>query len=338
MNQVRERIHYIDVAKSIAIFLVIIGHINITDQTIKTEIYSFHIPLFFFLSGFVISLKKYDSFKDICIDKFKKIIIPYFWLSLITLIVKTFQSNYEIKDIIVKFCAIFLAIRDTEYYLSLWFLLSLFFSQLLLFVLYKILKKNLYLLCALFICFIIGYYISLNYYVSKNYILFSLDTVPLACFYLGLGYLFKKNYSCLKKRIQLKYILISLFFNILFCFLNYNLFDRRTDLYYQQLNNPFLYLISSLFGIWSILIISKRLENISLLRFIGKNSIFFYAFHKLIFPYADFCILWLSQFSNIFLESYIQISIYLIIIIIILSTVSIFINKYLPFIICKKTK
>ena len=47
------RSNFIDIVKGIGIFLVVLGHQN----TILTqEIYSFHMPLFFFLSGIFIKI------------------------------------------------------------------------------------------------------------------------------------------------------------------------------------------------------------------------------------------------------------------------------------------
>ncbi len=46
------RIGYIDVAKGVAILLVVIGHVSNLPTPIKSSIYSFHMSLFFFLSGY----------------------------------------------------------------------------------------------------------------------------------------------------------------------------------------------------------------------------------------------------------------------------------------------
>ena len=51
-----KRINYIDIAKGLAIICVIIGHTfakyDKLDRLVITFIYSFHVPLFFILSGF----------------------------------------------------------------------------------------------------------------------------------------------------------------------------------------------------------------------------------------------------------------------------------------------
>ena len=72
----KKRIGYIDMAKGLAIILVIIGHISFTPSMGKTILYLFHIPLFFFLSGFTFSIDKYANFRALCqivlMKKFRK--------------------------------------------------------------------------------------------------------------------------------------------------------------------------------------------------------------------------------------------------------------------------
>lgn len=51
----KERIIYIDIMRCSAIILVVVGHINKYNAFIKSYIYSYHKPLFFFIYGIVIS-------------------------------------------------------------------------------------------------------------------------------------------------------------------------------------------------------------------------------------------------------------------------------------------
>ena len=61
----QKRIEFVDVAKGIATILVIIGHLSYTPTHLKIWLYTFHIPLFFFLSGFVLNCNKYKHYHNL---------------------------------------------------------------------------------------------------------------------------------------------------------------------------------------------------------------------------------------------------------------------------------
>lgn len=62
----KDRIILVDWIKAVGIWLVVLGHMPMTNTTFHNVIYSFHIPLFFFISGF---LYKYDSNIKRCMSK-----------------------------------------------------------------------------------------------------------------------------------------------------------------------------------------------------------------------------------------------------------------------------
>ncbi len=64
-----KREYWLDIAKSIGIFLVVLGHTSI-NENLKIFIYSFHMPLFFLISGFL--FKTNDNFKNFFIKQFKR--------------------------------------------------------------------------------------------------------------------------------------------------------------------------------------------------------------------------------------------------------------------------
>lgn len=73
MSMMKERILWIDELKGFTIFLVIIGHILISRflpqfQLFHTVIYSFHMPLFMFLSG-IFSYKALEAVDNQCKKK-----------------------------------------------------------------------------------------------------------------------------------------------------------------------------------------------------------------------------------------------------------------------------
>ena len=69
-----ERLVYIDILKGIAIILVVMGHMFVPytdylDSTVNQMIYSVHMPLFIFLSGFVFHLSQGKHIVRITIAK-----------------------------------------------------------------------------------------------------------------------------------------------------------------------------------------------------------------------------------------------------------------------------
>ena len=101
----QNRIYWIDYAKGIGIFLVVIGHVcrgltlsAIIDPSvaklIDQWIYAFHMPIFFFLSGLLIQPSVSKTLKDFVINKLNTLAYPYFvWSILQGMLVSTVQST-----------------------------------------------------------------------------------------------------------------------------------------------------------------------------------------------------------------------------------------------------
>jgi len=89
----KKRVTYLDLAKGIGIILVVLGHMENINAGLRTWISSFHMPLFFVISGMLIALKKEDlivtelnskeGLKQLIAKKARGILIPYAWFSLI---------------------------------------------------------------------------------------------------------------------------------------------------------------------------------------------------------------------------------------------------------------
>ena len=72
----KERIDWPDIAKGLGIFLVVLGH-NSIPSGFFGWIYSFHMPLFFYLSGFLFSNDKYNSTWELVLKKAQTLLLPY---------------------------------------------------------------------------------------------------------------------------------------------------------------------------------------------------------------------------------------------------------------------
>lgn len=115
------RIDWIDWAKSLAIFLVVLGHLR---NPIMGKLFCFHMPFFFILSGF---LMKKRSFKEELKRSAHSLLIPYVIYNIYLLIYSYFtgelKPNYPLMMLIGNQWELSMACRP------LWFLLSLFIMR-----------------------------------------------------------------------------------------------------------------------------------------------------------------------------------------------------------------
>ena len=90
----KTKINYIDYSKGIAILFVIFGHVYWGNNIVTTWIYSFHMPLFFIISGFLLKLNKNKDTKSMILKKFKSLMVPYILFSIISIL-----GYYLINDL-----------------------------------------------------------------------------------------------------------------------------------------------------------------------------------------------------------------------------------------------
>lgn len=156
----RQRESYFDNAKFILMFFVVFGHIlrtyidkNDTIYALYNTIYTFHMPAFILLSGFFAKgFNKKGYIKKLS----TKLILPYLSFQILYSIYYYFlfdQSKLEF------------AALDPNW--SLWFLLSLFFWNLMLFIFTK-LKPSAGILLAIGIALLIGYIDTISTYLSLS--------------------------------------------------------------------------------------------------------------------------------------------------------------------------
>ena len=75
-----KRIAWIDYGKSLAIFLVVLLHVNCNHEVVKV-INGFIMPLFFLMSGYLFSIDRNPSYKVFVAKRFRQLMVPYLWIS-----------------------------------------------------------------------------------------------------------------------------------------------------------------------------------------------------------------------------------------------------------------
>ncbi len=137
----QKRYEEIDALKGFAMFLVVLGHsiivypINLHENNFFNNLYefvsTFHLPLFFIISGYCFSYK--DSYKQYITKKFKRILIPYLIFSLLNILLRTLAPSLVNKSDDFVTLLMNVIFNGGEY----WFLYTLF----MIFVFYPLIYK-----------------------------------------------------------------------------------------------------------------------------------------------------------------------------------------------------
>ena len=140
-----ERKDYVDFLKAIAIFIVILGHVNCANDSVKELIYSFHMPLFFFSTGLLLK-DSYDVVlsKGYIRKKIERLIVPYLVWGLIF-------SDYSRDNLLKIIYGSYKAIKDTNTLSSIWYIPCLILAELMCCYLIKLSFNKKWLL-VLYMC------------------------------------------------------------------------------------------------------------------------------------------------------------------------------------------
>lgn len=287
----QKRIEWIDICKGIAILLVIIGHSGLTTGfafDVKKLIYSFHMPLFFIISGYLFKKSTTKEFKllDFIYKKIKSLVIPYFSFNIIFLaldICKSIITGESIK-LLNEILGIFVPIRNNVYVGVAWFLIWIFVTEILYYFLVFVLKKDSTVNIVSVLLYFIGFIL-----IKHNIVLpYHIDAALISIVFYNFGNQLKK-YEL--KFINVKCIYFYIFIFIIFFLINNFVIKQlygsnvTLDIYERNLSYPIIYLLVSISGSLIIILISKIIKFSTLkkiFKLFGYNSLCIYGFHTLI--------------------------------------------------------
>lgn len=328
------RYDWIDSLKGMAIILVVIGHINNVSNELNQYIYSFHMPLFFFISGYLFNFEKYaDIGKKYLVKKIDSLIIPYFFFSVISyMFYITMDSLYQpqIQNVEVFregiFFNLYVIICSASRYLintPLWFLPCLFITEALFFVLKKCFKDH-YIVIFTIIFSFIGF---LYHSCIPLRLPWGADIAFTGIVFYSAGYLFRNNYENIFFRKNCSFILFLFLMQIVLSFAN-----PIVDMYSLNYNNYVLFYISAFSGILTYTYFFKMIKPLEILKFYGRNSLTILGFHYLIISVLKYLLPSLFKFFNLEVSESIVVIIKIVLTLIIIIPLIVIINKHFPYI------
>lgn len=125
------RIIALDIAKAICIILVVMGH-YVPDNSpawyvlVHDVIYTFHMPLFMFVSGYVyIATKKRITYGDFLLKKVRRLMVPYLTTSVMVIVIKLLtQGSMSVDNPVTIFSFVEMFYMPVAGYF-LWFIWAL---------------------------------------------------------------------------------------------------------------------------------------------------------------------------------------------------------------------
>jgi len=260
-----KRLDWVDVSKGITILLMVAGHTSIPEP-ISKYIWSFHMPLFFFVSGVFYSEKKYNTFSSLFKRRIFTLLVPYVFFSVVVMLGYYGTVYWNPKELYLGWSGY-----------ALWFIPVLFMSEMLLYPFAKFMNKTItkIIIIVLLLC------LSKLLAMLEIHLPFKIEAVPLSCSFLFMGYVLKE--------ITKKYL--SSIWLILIAFLISVVLSQilpKTDVARNEIGWMFPNYINAIVGIFFVMQLSRLLLsyfNLNLInRFLlwsGRNTLFILAFSQL---------------------------------------------------------
>lgn len=320
-------IRWINNLKGFGILLVVLGHLLPREEFGKW-IYSFHLPLFFYISGYLYSIKPqgaqtvWGGVKK----AFIRLMCPfYFWsylCLLINFVVAVIWCQEQVNLLVRYTVRVTLGggqngLRDLGLSLfPLWFIPPLFCTKVLLIIVRQYIKKESVRIILLLSLSVIG--VCLFYFdIHIPYLPYRLDVAFISIPFVLLGVYHNKLYKKLK-RPSVGLILVCI--GTISSIINSRLSPIGTiEIVDYQISNPFLFYFSAINLCSGFFILFETIiKESSVSEFFGNNSMIVMAFH---FP----ILFWIQHVLSIdFFSQFLFVCV-------ILCVVILLINRFIPF-------
>lgn len=275
MNKNRKENKMISAAKGIGILLVLIGHFGFIPE-VKRFIYLFHMPLFFFLSGYFFKTRSLAELPKYAVSKLKSLYIPFILCNFFALIfhnlfcrigIYSMDDKFNsVSEMIKSSIKILLCMNMEDIVAPLWFLPILMFVCIGYNFITLLIKNEKAVTLCVGAFFLLAYALM---YIGKIGGLFRAEIlVGTGMWTFHIGHVYRKNESVISKYSQSAA-------GILCCILGLILLSLITDvnMIKMRFSNPVFFTLGAVLGINVTLWFASKLQDIDILRHLGNNSL-----------------------------------------------------------------
>lgn len=293
-NKCTDRIDWIDTLKAIGLFFVVLGHTVGIDVWLHNYIFSFHIPLFFFISGYLVKPESltYD-FSWILRRHFRSLILPYWVFGTITYVtwiliadLQHFQGR-EIAMIIEGIEPVVGMLSGNIYCLrhnwALWFIPALFSLHIIYYWLHKHFHSLGLVTAIILLSFVGG--VSRALKLLPFQLPWGIETACVGLAFYGVGQFFRKlsvPFQQIKPLCRCAALVISLAIQVVGVKAN-----GQVNLSDCQLGNRAVFYLVAFNGIcfWSL--VSQVVPPWRIFRAVSQDSVIIFSFNFLCFSIFD---------------------------------------------------
>lgn len=280
-----ERIKWIDFTKSLMIFFVVLIHTH-CNWDVVTTLKTVTMPMFFFMSGFLFSIKRNPTYSGFLYKRFRQLIVPYLWINFIAYFVWLFflrkYGENVVDDIFWYKPLVGMALGIPPEFIHdvpLWSLLCFFLVEAVFYPIYKVIGNPLVISIIFFVIAGIDNYVFSN---TMGGWPMCMAPLPASIAFYSLGYFMRfKGFSFTRQEHGNPILMISSLVVYLVCS---NLNDRVSYFTGYFANYP-LFVVSSFAGcvffIQLCIMISDRVGELRIIKFISTGTLIICGFHLL---------------------------------------------------------
>ncbi len=280
----KKRIVWIDQLRGIAFYFVILGHMVIPAE-LEVWIYSFHMPLFFIISGFNLNVEKMykTDFKSYISHLAKRMLVPYLWLQFAGLGMKyllyVFSQGRELKLAgYIKGILIGNSFISSAPSNPLYFVLLLFLAQIVIWFLIRLTKANKLFSFAGVLA------LSLFSVVTEGKNMpWHINVIPTAMLFMFIGRFLMDLYKAESERLEkLKKPVYAAVCAVLFALgAVLAFFNGRASIHGNLFGKNYIaFVISAVLTSVAFSLVVMVLPTMKVINFIGMNTIFLLGIHE----------------------------------------------------------
>ena len=316
----------IDILRGLCIIFVVMGHCGFPYTKL---LYSFHVPLFFLISGMVekpFHISDTVPIKNFVIKKLTRLYVPFVVFSIVELLLHNFLidlhiyiseenilcssecfqvvTRYSNQEMLLRFFKAFVFAGGSQLGGALWFFKILFFSSIFFkiecFLLRKNSKRMLFLLIINFVFYAIGAVL----FAKKIYLPLGFEIMFSVMIFYYIGFLIHNHFKSVETLICRKKIVCAI---VSFVPLLFSYSFQNVDIGRHVMTNPLLLLLTTFCGFvfcYSLSLILSKVKIGNVINYVGNNTVCIVLLHFLAFKLVNLALIWQKGLDMSYLAAF----------------------------------